>query len=135
MEDFYDGMTKLPTHIDDEDVILAVGPIRLSLRQILLILMGFVAWIIARSMTTALMPISGLFAGLLWIWLLIAAVAFALVKRDGRPLEEWLTRWLTWKTSPQRYILRESKKSRRAKDVEDADWFEISDDDFHAPSF
>jgi hypothetical protein len=134
-EDIYDDFTKLPAQTDDEDILLSAGPIRWSLRQILMMLSGFVAWFIACAITTAILPINSLFAYVLWSWILVVSAVLALVKRDGRPLEEWITRWLTWKTSPQKYILKDP--NARVKPHTPQRWSDDEDDDedFHAPSF
>ncbi len=123
--------TRLPTEHEKEDPFLPLGAIALSLRQTLTILIGAGLWFFAWKFTTAIIPISGLFSGLLWSWLLIGGLVLALVPRDGVTFEEYLTRRLVFMLSERRWIFIEKRDRRNLPDVDEADWEE--DDDFDLP--
>jgi hypothetical protein len=113
----FSSRTKLPTEVDGEDPMLMIGEFRLSLRQMLTIAFAFAAWFAILNITITIFPISTVFSGLLWSWILLIGVFLALKKKDGRPYEEYLSEKLQFLISDREYILKDS----RAGDSE-VDW-------------
>jgi hypothetical protein len=121
----YDSRTRLPTALDEEDPFLSLAEIKLSLRQMLTIMLGGFSWWIAEMLTSTILPISGLFSGLLWSWLVVAGIYMAIRKKDGRPYEEYLSKKIVFLISDRHFILKDPKASHGL--IEDADWEEIED--------
>jgi hypothetical protein len=113
----FSSRTKLPTEVDGEDPMLMVGEFRLSLRQMLTIAIAFGAWFAILNMTTTIIPISTIFAGLLWSWVLLFGIFLALKKKDGRPYEEYLSEKIQFLISDREYILKDSRAGKS-----DVDW-------------
>lgn len=122
--------TKLPTELDVEQPFLAMAEVKLSLRQMLTMVSAMAVWFLCLKITAWILPISGLFAGLIWSWLIIAGVFFALVQKDGVPYEEYLARKVVFLISDRHYILKGSDTD--GPGIEDADWEEAEDTHFSA---
>ena len=128
------GKTRIPTHMDDEDPFLPIfAELKLSLRQALTIALALFIWAIISKFTTYIIPLSIIFALLIWSWILIAGLVLTFVKKDGRPYEEYLSHKLAFMLSSKTFI----QKDPHAKygNVEDATWEEIDDDDDEPPIF
>jgi hypothetical protein len=119
--------TKLPTNLDDEDPFLSIAEIKLSLRQMLTILLGVLLWYFAIKVTQTLLPISSIFAGILWFWLIVAALFLALYKKDGRPYEEYLTHRLMFLISDRHFILKDKRRKEDEASIDTIDWDDLDD--------
>lgn len=115
--------TKLPTDLDAEQPFLSLAEVKLSLRQMLTIVGAFALWLTFFKVTTWILPVSGILAGLLWSWIIIAGFFFALVPKDGVPYEEYLGRKVAFLMSERHYILKDPEHDGRT--IEDADWEEL----------
>jgi hypothetical protein len=115
--------TKLPTFVEQEDPFLKWEFLTLSMRQMLTILGGLVAWGFAKALTSTVLgvisiDVSGLFTGLIWSWLIVAALYLALRTVDGRPYEEYLTLKLLFLTEPRHYVLKHERALPTVEDME-----------------
>jgi hypothetical protein len=130
-----DDKTRIPTDIDSEDPFFAWSEIKLSLRQILTVLLTFTVWFMLTRITLFVLPFSFTFAALLWSWIIIGGLFLALVKKNGLPYEEHLAHRVVYLLSNKLYI----QKDPNAKygSVEDANWEELDEDDevYEPPSF
>lgn len=88
---------------DERGIIYQNEFIRLSIRQMILILASLVTWVVLSRITAAILPVPGILAGLVWIWVGIGGVYLALRTVDGRPLEFEITDRIMFMMSPQRY--------------------------------
>lgn len=124
--------TKLPTDLDQEDPFIIIAEFRMSLRQTLTLVIGGFVWFALLRITTYIVPISGLFAGLLWSWILLASIFLTFVKKDGEPYEEYLSQKMEFWLSERRFI---NIDSEHHQDIEDADWEAVDDDDLYVDSY
>jgi hypothetical protein len=124
--------TRIPTDVDTEDPFLPLGVIQLSLRQLLTIMLAATIWMLCLQVTLFILPVSSVFAGVIWSWIIFAGFFLALVKKDGRPYEEYLSHRVVFLLSNKTFI----QKDPNAKygSVEDANWDELDDEDV-PPSF
>jgi hypothetical protein len=120
-----DRKTRIPTSLDEEDPFLSLSALKLSLRQLLTILLSCLLWVICLKITTFIIPLSGVFGGLIWSWILILGVFLTFWKKDGRPYEEFLSHKIVFMISSKTFI----QKDPNAKygSVEDADWEDLDD--------
>jgi hypothetical protein len=127
-----DEKTRIPTSLDEEDPFLKIAEISLSLRQLLTIILTAAVWMVLIQLTILIVPVTEIFAGIIWSWLLLGGLFLALVKKDGRPYEEYLSHRVVYHISNKTFI----QKDPNAKygSVEDADWEEL-DEDYGPPSF
>jgi len=121
-----DRKTRIPTSLDEEDPFLSLSMLKLSLRQMLTILLSGMVWIILVKLTTFIVPISNIFGALIWSWVLIGGLFLAFWKKDGRPYEEYLSHKIVFMISSKTFI----QKDPNAKygSVEDADWEDLDDE-------
>ena len=117
MDDDLSQRTRLPTEVDDEDPMLMIGEMKFSFRQMLTIAFAVAAWFLVMQLTLMILPISGIFAGILWSWILLVGLFLALKKKDGRPYEEYLSDKIQFLIGEKEYVL----KDPRADDV-DVGW-------------
>lgn len=117
--------TRLPTSLDDEDPFLSISEIKLSLRQMLTIVLGFLIWWLLQSATVAILPISPFFGYLLWSWILLGALFMAIIKKDGRPYEEYLSKKIVFLLSDRYFILKDPKS--KSGSIDDANWDDLED--------
>lgn len=121
----------MPAELDTEDPFLSWAEIKLSLRQGLTILLSGGAWLALLRITVWILPVSEIFAGLIWSWVFMGGLFLALWPKDGRPYEEYLSDRIVFLISPKTFIQRDPKVNKRGS-VEDADWDEV--DDYEPPS-
>jgi hypothetical protein len=117
--------TKLPTELDEEQPFLSIAEVKLSLRQMLTMVTGAMAWFFALSITSSIFSISEPFSGLLWSWILVCGFFFALAKKDGLPYEEYLAQRIVFLISDRQFVLRDEEPTDIS--VEEADWDAIED--------
>jgi hypothetical protein len=75
---------------DEEDPFLSLSVLRLSLRQLLVIVLSGVVWVFCLKTTVTIAPISNILSGLIWSWIVLFGVVLAFRQKDGRPYEEYL---------------------------------------------
>ena len=109
-----------------------MAEIKLSLRQLLTILLALFLWLLLMQMTTWIFPVTTLFAAIIWSWVILGGFFLALVRKDGRPYEEYLSHRIVFLISAKTFIQRDPKAKYGS--VEDADWEEL-DDDLAPPRF
>ena len=122
-----EGKTRIPANLNEEDPFLSLAELKLSLRQLLTIILSGMVWMLVTQGTTWILPVNSIFAGLIWSWILIGGLFLAIWKKDGRPYEEHLSNKIVFFISDRHFI----QKDPKAKDgsIEDADWEEVDDDD------
>lgn len=123
--------TRIPAELDTEDPFLSVAELKLSLRQGLTILMTLFLWFMIMQLTVFLLPVSTIFAGVIWSWIVISGLFLALVKKDGRPYEEHLSNRIVYLLSSKTFVQRDPKVSNSS--VEEAIWREIDEEEDLAP--
>jgi hypothetical protein len=114
--------TRLPADIDEEDPFLVLAELKLSLRQMLMIMFSLVGWFLLMTLTADVLPIPKLLAGVMWSWVLIGGIVFALLKKNGRPLEFHFTDWVVFQISDHHWAAIEDRKLHGS--IEEADWEE-----------
>lgn len=120
---------KIPASLNDEDVFLSWGPVRMSMRQVVTILAGLFGWIgIAKYFVMPLLGFSLIFSMVACAWLPILAIAFAFVKVRQRPLENWLGDKISFHWSARTFIL--SNANVENQTIQDSDLY--SDRDIQA---
>lgn len=119
--------TRLPANLDEEDPFLSLAEIKLSLRQMLTIMFSLMVWGGLCQMTITILPLSFFLAGLLWSWVILVGVFFALFKKDGRPYEEYLSQKVVFLVSERYFILKDSRAHKDSRGIDDVDWDEVDD--------
>jgi PrgI family protein len=107
---------KVPTSLNEEDPFLSMAEIKLSLRQLLTILLTGLAWMLLTQLTQFLLPVNAIFAAIIWSWTIFAGLFLTFWKKDGRPYEEYLSKYYDQQDPLAKY-----------GNVEDADWSEINE--------
>lgn len=114
--------TRLPSGLNEEDPFLVVSDFSLSLRKVLTLVFGAVAWWLMATLL-------GFFMGGIWAWLItcpimIGAAILGFVSRGGRPLEHWLVEKILFQMSPRHYTLYDPDADERhgAIDASFDDW-------------
>ena len=118
--------TRLPASLDEEDPFLSIAEIKLSLRQMLTLMISMMVWVFVSKITIMFIPI-GFVAYILWFWIIITGVFFALYKKDGRPYEEYLSQKMVFLVSERYFILKDSRASKDKRGVDEIDWDEVGD--------
>ena len=93
--------TCIPASLNEEDVFA----MHMSIRQLVVVLMGFLVWFVISSFTSSLLGVNDLLTMLFFSWIFMSGIALALVKIDGRKLDEYLDKKLKFELSPKTYIL------------------------------
>ena len=120
--------TRLVATTDEErGTIIDWEFVKLSIRQVLLLILTGGIWYGMAAATTALLSVSTIFSGLLWSWILIGGLYLALWKKDGRPVEYYLTDWLIFQISDRHF--RPIDQSG-GQSIDDADWEDIDDEPY-----
>lgn len=119
--------TKLPTELDEEQPFLSIAEVKLSLRQMLTLVIGFASWMTAAAVTGSILSISPVFAGLIWSWIVIVAIFFTFAKKDGLTYEEYLAQRLVFLISDRKFVLKDDKDDAPPINVDEADWQAIED--------
>jgi hypothetical protein len=127
MEDSYDNRTKLPTALDEEDPFLSLAEVKLSLRQILTILFSCMIWYGMMELTQFILPLSAVFAAIVWAWMPLGGIFMTFKQKDGRPYEEYLSKKIVFLISERYFILKDPHSKEFEGGVEDADWKEIEE--------
>jgi hypothetical protein len=81
-------------------------------------------WFVLFRITTYIIPINGLFSGLLWSWVIIIGLFMTFVKKDGEPYEEYLTGKIQFLLAERKFGIVDDQEQ---EEIEDADWSDIDD--------
>lgn len=107
---------RIPASLNDEDVFLSWGPIKLSMRQLATATAGVFLWIgVAKYMIMPLLSFTLLPALLATSWILAIFMALAFVKIRQRPIDQWIGEKINFLFSPQTFVLQEQKEDRRTE--------------------
>ena len=96
----------IPTTLNEEDVPFAFGPIALSIRSLITVLVGMILWFVLGW------QIIGNIIGIFWIGLLvtiaipIVTIYVAFATREGMPLDYYLANRMIYMMEGQYYTLR-----------------------------
>lgn len=115
--------TKLPQELDEEQPFLSISELKLSLRQMLTLVTGATIWFTLLSLTSSLFGLSSVFSGIVWSWVLILTIFFAIAKKDGLPYEEYVAQRIIFLISDRQFILRDEKTINQ--EVDETDWNRI----------
>lgn len=101
---------RIPSDLNEEDVFFSLGPIKMSIRQLLLVIGGFVIWyMVANYFLTGLIGINIFFAMVATLWIPLIGLSLAFVKVAGRPLDVWIAEKLAFTFGPRTYIMKDPK--------------------------
>jgi hypothetical protein len=110
---------RIPASLNEEDVFLSYGPIKLSMRQLCVATGGLFVWFgVAKYF---LMPLTHLtmFPALLGtVWVAAIFFALAFVKVQQRPIDQWIGDKLNFQFGTRTYVLRESGASRNSLEAD-----------------
>jgi len=115
--------TPIPVIADGEDTFIPLWEYNISLRQTLTALGGIASYAFLIKLTSLILPISTVFAMILWSWVIIASLALAFIPKDGAPLEEYLSAKMQFLLSERKFILMDSKED--FFDIDATDWDEV----------
>lgn len=98
--------TRIPASLNEEDIFT----LHMSIRQLVTVIVGFFVWFVVSTFTSSLLGINSLLTMLFFSWIFMAGIALAMVKIDGRKLDEYLGEKLKFELSPKTYILQGEEK-------------------------
>jgi hypothetical protein len=116
--------TVLPLIAEGEDTFIPLWEFSISLRQVLTVLSGAAVFFVLFQLSTALLPLPGLLAAVIWSWVIIGALALAFVPKNGAPLEEHLTAKMQFLLSERHYVLMDAEDE--VFDLDETDWEEVA---------
>ena len=99
--------TRIPASLNEESVFISISELKLSMRQLMLILFGGVLWFGIATFISNLFHINQFFALLAFSWILLGSFAFAFIRVDGKKLDEYLGEKLAYEFGPKTYVLKE----------------------------
>lgn len=103
---------RIPSDLNEEDVFFSLGPIKMSLRQLILIFATVIVWYLAGKYILGIFGINLLFGMIATLWIPAVGLSFAFVTVAGRPLDIWIAEKLAFTFGARTYIMRDSKTSR-----------------------
>lgn len=114
--------TVLPLIAEGEDTFIPLWEFSISLRQVLTVLSGGALFFVLFQISSAFFP--GIFAAIIWSWIIIGAFALAFIPKNGAPLEEYLTSKMQFLLSERHYVLMDAENE--VFDLDDTDWDEVA---------
>ncbi|WP_217924672.1 PrgI family protein [Miltoncostaea oceani] len=112
--------TRLPSGLNDEGYFLTTSMISLTLRQLMALLGGGMLFYLGAEILNNFLP--GPIAWVLALPILLTGVAFAFIKRKGRPIDDWLGDKLRFLIEPTVYTMRDPNAEEPESD--EAEWTE-----------
>ena len=101
---------RIPADLNEEDVFFSFGPIKMSIRQLLLVACGFIIWfMIGKYLLASALGMSVFFAMLATFWIPLIGLSFAFVKVAGRPLDVWIAEKLAFTFGARTYVMKDPK--------------------------
>lgn len=97
---------RIPSDLNEEDVFFSFGPIKMSIRQLLLIFGGVILWYLAGKYILGAIGIGLAFGMIASVWIPLVAFAFAFVQVAGRPLDVWIAEKLAFTFGARTYVMR-----------------------------
>jgi hypothetical protein len=99
---------RIPADLNEEDVFFSLGPVKLSIRQLLLLMGSVLVWyLVGRYMISNVFGITLIFAMLVTVWIPGVGFAFAFVKVAGRPLDVWIAEKLSFTFGARTYVMKD----------------------------
>jgi hypothetical protein len=123
--------TRLPTETDVEQPFFSIAELKLSLRQILTIALALMVWFMMLRLTVFLgglfaFTISPFLAGVLWSWIVVLGIFFAMYKKNGMPYEEYLAQRIVFLISDRHFIFKDDE-IEETQDASEIDWDDFDD--------
>lgn len=120
-----EARTRLPTEVETDSPFIVWGSFNMGLRQVLTIVISCFLWFVLLRVTTYIIPINGLFAGLLWSWMIIVGLLMTFIKKDDEPYEEYITGKIQFLLAERKFGIIDDTEDQ--EEIEDADWSDIDD--------
>jgi hypothetical protein len=103
---------RIPTDLTDEDTFFAAGPVKLSLRQLMLLFGGLLIWYgVAAYFLQPLLGLNVIFGMIACSWIMGIFMALAFMKVRGRPVDVWVAEKLTFVFGARTFVLRDPNAS------------------------
>jgi hypothetical protein len=100
--------TNLPVHVDTEDPMIVFYELSLSMRQMLLLLATAFAWLMPSMLTAQILPFLPLPLSLIvYSWLLIGGLWLTFWRKQGLPVELYVSDMVLFKIAEQKLYLPE----------------------------
>lgn len=99
---------RIPTDLNEEDHIFSWGPVKLSLRQLLILAFGVLLWYGAADMM--LRPIFGLnlaFGMLACSWIMVISLILTFASVRGRPVDVWFAEKIAFHFGARTFVLKD----------------------------
>jgi len=109
---------RIPTSLNEEDAFLQVGPISLSLRQMITLLASLALWYVVGKFIGGIIG-SMTVAMLLGLPIPALGVLMSFKKVAGRPYEEHLADRLAFRISEREYLLTEQRSGASIEEDDD----------------
>lgn len=103
---------RIPSDLNEEDVFFSLGPIKMSIRQLLILFGGAIVWYIVSEYFLGALGINMLFALIATVWIPLGALAFAFMKIAGRPLDVWIAEKLAFTFGARTYVMKDPEAGR-----------------------
>lgn len=117
--------TIIPTFVDQEDPFFNKFGIKLSLRQLMMLIFTAFAWMMLADLIKTIFSFTFTFSLVVWSPVGLAGVIIAILRREEMPLEKWLTLKLRHQIRPRQYVPHDRRSSSLR--IEDADYHEFEE--------
>jgi len=103
---------RIPADLNEEDVFFSLGPLKMSIRQLLLVFGSAMIWYLSARYFLGWIGLTLPFAMLATIWIPLIGFAFAFAKMAGRPLDVWIAEKLAFVFGARTYVMRDPKSGQ-----------------------
>jgi hypothetical protein len=118
-----DSRTRIPMHVDEDPPMINWDFVRVTLRQMLYVMMGAFGWYILAHIINGILGLPGIFGFIATIWIPVSAFALAFGKRHGIPMERYLADKIIHRTGAQIYVPRD-EDAHDFGAIDEYDWDE-----------
>lgn len=104
---------RIPSDLNEEDVFFSLGPIKLSIRQLLLVIGSILIWyMVSQYLITGVFGLTMIFSLMTTCWIPLSGATLAFVRVAGRPIDIWIAEKLAYTFGPRTYLMRDVKAGR-----------------------
>jgi hypothetical protein len=105
----------IPVSINEEDPLLQLGPLSMSLRQMITLALFIMLWVVLSRLVPFVPNRVGMLVALP---VLMLGFVFAFMRKRGRPLDAYLGDLVAFRIEPREYLLRDSSRLRGSLEEE-----------------
>jgi hypothetical protein len=108
--------TRIPASLNEEDLFLSLGPIKLSMREMLAFAIGLSTWYMVGKIIGVQIFGAQLFGLILLSPVLYVTWVIGKKKKEGKPFEQWLADKIVFSFESRQYTLLDKRDYTEAVD-------------------